>query len=140
MAISAAPPAAASVPKMEMAPDVPCSTAFQEVINRGRVGLSTPSSVAQVSALTAASEAANSTQVQDAVGKKKCKPANIEAIPPLASTCPISRVPPLSNFSFREAFFFPKSSVRMLEEIKKVIRSTAHFQPPRPKIIVPSRN
>ncbi len=35
-------------------PDVPASTVFQEVIRRGFMGLSEPSSVAQVSAVTAA--------------------------------------------------------------------------------------
>jgi hypothetical protein len=66
--MKAAPPRAARVPKSEMAPDVPFSTAFQVVIRRGWVGLSTPSSVAQVSAFTAAQEAAQAIQVQAAEG------------------------------------------------------------------------
>ena len=61
--MTAAPNSDASVPHKEMPPDVPFSTSFlKSVIMRGAVGFKTPSSVAQVSALTAASEAANPSQ------------------------------------------------------------------------------
>jgi len=75
MAMKIAPPAAEIVPRNEIAPDVPRSTGFQEVITRGRDGLSTPSSVAHVSALTAASEAANANQKEGLAGSKIRLPA-----------------------------------------------------------------
>ena len=63
-----------------------CLTEKSGRINLGMEGSSTPNSVAQVSALTAAREAAKASQVQAACGKKKCNPAKREAMPPLAST------------------------------------------------------
>jgi len=82
-----APASDASVPTGEIPPDVPFSTALRKsVINLGEVGFSTPNSVAQVSALTAASEAANPSQGQVASGKTKCSAANRVAIPPLPNT------------------------------------------------------
>ena len=71
-AIKADPVNEASVPINEIPPEVPFSTTFRKfVIMRGGFGLSTPSSVAQVSALTAASAAANPTQGRLDSGKKK---------------------------------------------------------------------
>src|SRR5512138_713725 len=62
-AITAAPNSEAPVPQTEMPPEVPFSTCLRRsVIIRGGVGFNTPNSVAQVSALTAASEAAKPTQ------------------------------------------------------------------------------
>ncbi len=88
--MKAAPPVAANVPYTEIPPEVPRSTGFQDVINRGLLGLSTPSSVAHVSALTAARDPANPNHIQPLSGKKKCKLAKMAASPPLASTWPIS--------------------------------------------------
>jgi len=73
MAIKATKPAPrndARVPVKEMAPLVPFSTLLKFVINLGKPGLSTPNSVAQVSAFTAAIEAANPIQGQVSDGKK----------------------------------------------------------------------
>src|SRR6266498_991567 len=62
-AIMDAPNSDAKVPHNEIPPEVPFSTRFlKSVIIRGGVGFKTPSSVAQVSALTAARDAANPTQ------------------------------------------------------------------------------
>src|SRR5215207_4687086 len=62
-AITAEPASDARIPNNEIPPEVPFSTRFRRsVIRRGGVGFKTPSSVAHVSALTAASEAANPTQ------------------------------------------------------------------------------
>lgn len=62
-AIMAEPAREASVPNNEIPPDVPFSTRLRKtVIMRGGVGFRTPNSVAHVSALTAASEAANPIQ------------------------------------------------------------------------------
>lgn len=62
-AISAEPANEASVPTRETPPEVPFSTRLRgSVIMRGGVRFKTPSSVAHVSALTAASEAANPIQ------------------------------------------------------------------------------
>src|SRR5687768_16271115 len=62
-AISEEPKRDAPVPHSESPPDVPFSTRFlKSVIKRGRVGFKTPNSVAHVSALTAASDAANPIQ------------------------------------------------------------------------------
>jgi len=58
MATSSDPEKAACVPSRLTPPDVPTSTILPFVINRGGVRLSTPSSVAHVSALAAAREAA----------------------------------------------------------------------------------
>src|SRR5262245_39671154 len=59
-AITAEPNRAAPVPNNEIPPEVPLSTRLPgSVIRRGGEGFNTPSSVAQVSALTAASAAAN---------------------------------------------------------------------------------
>ena len=52
--IRAAPPSAARVPHPVTPPDDPGSTICRVVIRRGGAGLRTPSSVAHVSALTAA--------------------------------------------------------------------------------------
>ncbi len=63
IAIRAEPKSEATVPNGETPPEVPFSTPFRKfVIMRGGVGFSTPNSVAHVSALTAASDAANPTQ------------------------------------------------------------------------------
>src|SRR5688572_9364925 len=62
-AITEAPNSEAKVPNNEIPPEVPFSTRFlKSVIVRGGVGFRTPNSVAHVSALTAASAAANPTQ------------------------------------------------------------------------------
>ena len=62
-AIRQAPNSDAKVPHNEIPPEVPFSTRFfKSVIMRGGVGFRTPSSVAHVSALTAASAAAKPTQ------------------------------------------------------------------------------
>src|SRR5215207_6834474 len=55
----------ANIPNNETPPEVPFSTRFwRSVMIRGRVGFRTPNSVAHVSALTAASDAANPTQLR----------------------------------------------------------------------------
>lgn len=62
-AMSAEPAREARVPTRETPPEVPFSTRLRmSVIMRGGDGFKTPSSVAHVSALTAASEAANPIQ------------------------------------------------------------------------------
>lgn len=62
-AIRAEPAKDASVPMRETPPEVPFSTRLRKsMIIRGGVGFKTPNSVAHVSALTAASEAANPIQ------------------------------------------------------------------------------
>src|SRR6266508_320615 len=62
-AITDEPNSDANVPNNETPPEVPFSTRFlKSVIIRGGVGFRTPNSVAQVSALTAARDAANPTQ------------------------------------------------------------------------------
>ena len=71
-AIKADPVNEASVPINEIPPEVPFSTILRRsVIMRGGFGFNTPSSVAHVSALTAASAAANPTQGRLDSGKKK---------------------------------------------------------------------
>lgn len=70
-AINAEPAREASVPTREIPPEVPFSTRLRKsVIMRGADGFNTPSSVAHVSALTAASEAANPIQPMFDSGKK----------------------------------------------------------------------
>ena len=72
MPIKAEPAKDASVPINEIPPEVPFSTTLvMLVIMRGGFGFSTPSSVPQVSALTAASAAAKPSQGQSSFGKKK---------------------------------------------------------------------
>ena len=63
---------------------------------RGGVRLSTPSSVAQVSAFTAASAEANPIQIHGSCGRKKFSPAKTVAKAPLPNTWPASREPPLA--------------------------------------------
>ena len=71
-AINAEPAKEASVPINEIPPEVPFSTTFlKSVIMRGGWGFNTPSSVAHVSALTAARDAAKPSQGQSSFGKKK---------------------------------------------------------------------
>src|SRR5258708_478564 len=65
MPIKAAPRNAAQVPYHETPPDAPGSTRLSRFVTTlGGVGFNTPSSVAHVSALTAASAPANPIQVQ----------------------------------------------------------------------------
>src|SRR5688572_3594008 len=64
-AMMAEPKSEANIPNNETPPEVPFSTRFlRSVIIRGGLGFKTPNSVAHVSALTAASEAANPTQLR----------------------------------------------------------------------------
>src|SRR5258706_1917285 len=67
--ISAAPASAARVPVSETAPEVPFSTSLPGFVSiRGGCGFKTPSSVVQVSALTAARLPAKPTHTQAASG------------------------------------------------------------------------
>ena len=69
--ISAEPARDANVPNNEIPPEVPFSTTFFKfVMTRGGCGFSTPNSVAHVSALTAASAAANPIHGRVDSGKK----------------------------------------------------------------------
>ena len=69
--MSAEPAREASVPIAEIPPEVPFSTGLRRsVISRGGAVFSAPSSVAHVSAFTAASAPANPIQGQSCSGKK----------------------------------------------------------------------
>ena len=137
MATRLAPKNEAKVPTNEMAPLVPFSTFLKFVINLGGPGFSTPNSVAQVSAFTAAIEAIKPVQGQDSEGKKKCMMVKMAAIPPLANTWLMSLWLPFSNFSLKPVFLFENIRDNILDEMKKVRRIIAHFHPPRPKMTVP---
>ncbi len=136
-ATQAAPASAEAVPRGVIPPEVPISTVLPLVISRGRVALSTPNSVAQVSALAAASEAAPANQGQAEPGKTACKITIRPAIPPLANTWAASRRLPLENFSDVPALRVLNRCESRLEAMKKPNSKAAQGQPPRPKIAAP---
>src|SRR5450756_2824922 len=134
-----APASAASRPTRLTPPEVPRSTGLPVVIKRGEFGLSTPSSVAQVSALAAASAAVAPSQGQVAAGKHPCITTKTPARPPFASTCPASRRVLFENFSSNPDLRLFATLDRTLEDVKKTSSRIDQSNPPNPKISVPSK-
>jgi hypothetical protein len=138
-----APANAAAMPVKVTAPDVPASTPAPVVINRGLDLLRTPNSVAHVSAVAADSAPTNPANRYWKAGTLSGidKAARRAATPPLARTWAASRVPPFSNVS--DALTFRVSDAlkkeRALDETKNATRITAQANPPRPKIVPPTR-
>src|SRR5574340_1609554 len=137
--MAAAPPRAASVPVRLTPPEVPFSTTLPLLIDRGSTGLRMPSSVAQVSALTAARVPSVAAHHRSVPGKIACATASNPAAPPLASTCPASRRLLLEYFSFTAALRCLNMRESTEDEAKKPTNRTAQAKPPSPKTAVPNR-
>src|SRR5918992_2819738 len=133
-----APAREAEVPTQVIPPEVPVSTSLPLVMSRGRERLNTPSSVAQVSAVTVAIAAEKATHIQGA-GVKKCRLAISAPKPPLASVWARSRRLPLLNFSVSDSLSPLSTRENTLDEMKKATRSTPQLQPPNPNVTVPIR-
>ncbi len=130
------------VPSGDTPPDVPTSTARPLVMSRGAPLLSVPSSVAQVSAVTVAMTPRNrKNHVPGEItlsGTMALNTAMTAPRPPLASTCPMSRRWPFSNFSATAAFSRSLKWESRLELMKNTASKTPHTQPPSPKMSVPT--
>src|SRR3990172_12375255 len=86
---------ATRLPKTDTAPEVPGDTALPLVIKRGGVLLSTPNSVAQVSAFTVARAAAKAAQANGKAISPLAAPSRANTgRPPLAATSAPPRRPP----------------------------------------------
>src|SRR3972149_7707858 len=100
-----AAPKATRHPKTDTAPEVPGDTALPLVIKRGGVLLSTPNSVAQVSAFTVARAAAKAAQANGKAISPLAAPSRANTgRPPLAATRAQSRRAPLAQFGARLRF------------------------------------
>jgi len=123
-----APASAAAVPAALTAPDSPERARFQSVIRRGFRPQSEPISVAQVSAFAVASAPSIATSTIWFPGKRPVPTAANAAIPPFASTCDASRVPPFSkpNASLRR---FPRRD-NSVEVVKNVNNAAVPVTPP----------
>ena len=118
-----APRADAAIPSSVTPPELPGAIGLPLVIKRGDDGLSTPSSVAQVSALAVASAPVKPAFARRRVLGDREKPkssAKSVASPPLATTCEISRRDPLLNLSAATLVFScARKCESRLDETKK---------------------
>src|SRR3990172_3382026 len=88
------------LPNTDTAPEVPGGTVLPVVIKRGGVLLSTPNSVAQVSAFTVARAAAKAAQANGKAISPLAAPSRANTgRPPLAATWAQSRRPPLAKLA-----------------------------------------
>src|SRR5690606_12748204 len=118
-------------------PDVPAGTLRPVVMSLGVARLSSPISVAQVSAVAAAIAPANAGKSARS-GRSPWSAAIAVATPPFASTCTASRRPPFTTSSPAAALAAARQRVSALDAMKNATSRIAHAAPPTPSTTVPT--